>query len=261
MYRDPAAIGLAETVDDLRRLLPRLEAVTGRGRIFPFGLESLDRHLPHGGLAAGVLHEIVPKTEEDLPVAFGFVAALLAGMVRDESALLVSSPRGFADFGEPHGHGLNSLGLDPARVVFVTARDESQALWAIEQGLHSAAPSAVAGVIASGVDLKTSQRLNLAAGKSGLPLILLRPGERMDSSVAATRWRVGATRGIRDRFGLLARWRWHVRLERCRNGRPGEWLVEWDHAAYRFSLAAPMADPAFFQRADEEFPAIEGIRS
>ena len=33
-------------------------------------------------------------------------------------------------------------------------------------------------------------------------------------------------------------------LERCRNGRPGEWLLEFDHAAHRFSLAAALADPA-----------------
>jgi protein ImuA len=59
-----------------------------------------------------------------------------------------------------------------------------------------------------------------------------------------TRWRIGAAAAARDRFGLITRWQWRVKLERCRNGRPGEWLVEFDHA-YRFSLAAAMADPAF----------------
>ena len=79
--------------------------------------------------------------------------------------------------------------------------------------------------------------------------MLLRPAQADDASAAATRWRIGTAEAARDRFGLLARTRWRARLERCRNGRPGEWLVEFDHAAYRFSLAPPLADPALSRRA------------
>jgi protein ImuA len=71
------------------------------------------------------------------------------------------------------------------------------------------------------------------------------------TSAAATRWRVGTAEAARDRFGLLARPRWRLCLERCRNGRPGEWLVEFDHA-YRFSLAAEMADPALPRGAEAQ---------
>src|SRR3984957_18848351 len=89
-------------------------------------------------------------------------------------------------------------------------------------------------------------RRRLAGGEAGLPLLLLRPAQAVgeEASAAATRWRIGAAEAARDRFGLVERTRWNVRLERCRNGRPGDWLVEFDHAAYRFSLAAPLADPA-----------------
>ena len=38
--------------------------------------------------------------------------------------------------------------------------------------------------------------------------------------------------------------RWRVALERCRNGRTGEWLIEWNHAAYRFRVARGVADRA-----------------
>ena len=109
--------------------------------------------------------------------------------------------------------------------------------------MHSGAPAAVAGVIDQ-LDLKMSQRLQLAATAAGLPLLLLRPARNLESSAAATRWRVGTAEAARDRFGLFARPRWHLQLERCRNGRPGEWVVEYDHVAHRFSLAAALADPA-----------------
>jgi protein ImuA len=250
----------AEVVEDLRRSLPRLEGACSRRLAgerladerpaFRFGLAGLDAHLPRGGLAAGALHEVVPEGEADMPAAFAFVAALLGRMpqeaqeTQEAPLLLVSSPRGLADCGRPHGHGLAELGLDPARLILVEAEDEPQALWAVEEALRSGVPAAVAGAIGRDLDLKTSRRLHLAAGSSGLPLFLLRPAGMTGSSAAATRWRIGSASGARDRFGLLAGWRWRLRLERCRNGRLGEWLVEWDHAAYRFSLAAEMAAPA-----------------
>ena len=94
------------------------------------------------------------------------------------------------------------------------------------------------------LDLKTSQKLHLAASDTGLPLFLIRPAQTLEASAAATRWRVGVAEAARDRFGLIARPRWHLQLERCRNGRPGEWKVEYDHVTHRFSLAAALADHA-----------------
>ena len=244
--RDRAAI-----LDELRRRLPRLESGAMRAHpnsVAPLGVAPLDAHLPHGGVARGALHEIAPQQHGDTPAAFGFLLALLARLApaSRRPILLVGSPR--TDHGRPHGHGLQRLGIDPARLILVEARNETQALWAIEEALRSAVPAAVAGTIRK-LDLRASQRLQLAAGDTGLPLVLLRPAPADEASAAATRWRIGAAEAARDRFGLLARTRWNVRLVRCRNGRPGDWLVEYDHAAYRFSLAAPLADPALSRRA------------
>ncbi len=242
----------AEVVNGLRRLLPSLENPSCGKCAFSFGLPVLDAHLPRGGLAGGALHEIVPASEGDLPAAFGFAAALLGRMPSASPMLFVISPRGLAAYGHPHGHGLDELGLDPARLILVETENEVQALWALEEALRSAVPAAVAGAIGQELDLKTSRRLHLAAGNSGLPLLLLSAARGMGSSAAATRWRVGAAKAARDRFGLPAHWRWRLQLERCRNGRLGEWLVEWNHVAYRFSLAAPMADLAFPHGASPE---------
>ena len=230
----------SEIVDRLRRLLPRLERISAETRALPFGLPALDTHLPHGGLIAGALHEIAPRAHGDTAAAFGFLAALLTRTPPGRPVLLVG---GIADHGRPHGHGLNGFGLDPARLILVETRNDKQTLWAMEEALRSRVPAAVAGTIDK-LDLKTSQRLHLAAGDAGLPLVLLRPARADDASAAATRWRIGTAEAARDRFGLITRWRWKVSLERCRNGRPGEWLVEFDHGAHRFSLAAQLADPA-----------------
>jgi protein ImuA len=266
----------AAVAEELRRLLPKMEGFRS-ARSIPFGLAAIDRHLPQGGLSCGALHEVVPEAGAT-PTAFGFLVALLVhisfppacgermGVGRRlagvhaltpppdpppypppqggrEKILLVLPTYGLRDYGRPHGHGLNALGLDPRRLILAETAHRKDTLWAMEEALHSRAVAAVAGFIDQ-TDLKTSQRLQLAATDCGLPLFLLRPAEILEASAAATRWRVGAASAARDRFGLITRARWRLSLERCRNGRTGEWMVEYDHVAHRFSLAATLADPA-----------------
>jgi len=288
----------AAVAEELRRLLPKMEGFR-TARSIPFGLVAIDRHLPQGGLSYGALHEVVPEAGAT-PAAFGFLVALLGRICSPpscgegvgvgrfyfaktgapvygraqppdpppypppqggrEKILLVLPTYGLRDYGRPHGHGLNALGLDPRRLILVETAHRKDTLWAMEEALHSRAVAAVAGFIDQ-LDLKTSQRLQLAATDCGLPLFLLRPappppppacrGGWGEGSAAATRWRVGAAPAARDRFGLITRARWRLSLERCRNGRTGEWMVEYDHVAHRFSLAAVLADPAVSRSAGE----------
>jgi protein ImuA len=246
----------AEAISALRRLLPRLESFSAQTRILPFDIPALDFHLPQGGLALAGLHEIAPETESDRPAAFGFLTALLGHMPKRGPLFLVASPREFAEHGRPYGHGLHHLGLDPARAIIVKTADPKQALWAMEEALRSGVPSAVAGTVER-LDLRASQRLQLAAGESGVPLLALRPARAFGSSVALTRWRVATVAAARDRFSLITEWRWRLKLERCRNGRPGEWVVEFNHA-YRFRLASALADPAVSRRAGAQSVARAG---
>ena len=256
---------------ELRRLLPGPNSLHHGWHEKPlsFGLDALDSHLPEGGLACGALHEIVPATQAALPAAFGFLVALLAR--RSSPSLAASAKSGAGDIvhsfslpprvrkpvlfivpaygwsrcghlpGRIFGHGLNSLGFDPSRAILVETAHRKETLWALVEALRSGTPRAVAGAI-DRLDLKTSQKLHLAAMDAGLPLLLLRPSQTLESSAAATRWRVGTAPAARDRFGLYAHPRWRLQLERCRNGRPGEWVVEYDHVTHRFSLVAALAD-------------------
>src|SRR5580704_7242810 len=238
----------AVVIDELRRLLPRIE---GSHKSLSFGLATLDSHLPEGGLTCGALHEIVPEVEGSAAAAFGFIAAILGRLPKPRLLVCVTPAYGRRPHGRLHGHGLNALGLDPSRLILVETADRKETLWAIEEALHSSAPAAVISAIDK-LDLRTSQRLQLASSDTGLPLFLLRPASTLESSAAATRWRIGTAEAARDRFGLIVRPRWRLHLERCRNGRPGQWLVEYDHVAHRFSFPAAVADPAHARSTDEE---------
>jgi protein ImuA len=228
-------------VADLRLKLRRLEGLTDEGKgALAFGVRALDSHLPAGGLAFGTVHEIAPAGDADLPAAFGFLMGLLGRMPGCTPLLLVLSDKRLARCGRPHGHGLAALGLDPSRLTLVEAADGTEALWATEEAVRARGPAAVAAALGGRIDLKAGQRLLHAARDAGTPLFVLRSGGETVAT-AATRWRIGAAPGGEDRFRMLAGWRWHVALERCRNGRPGNWMLEFDHATHRFGLAAAMA--------------------
>src|SRR6476646_9842705 len=124
-------------VHELRRLLPRMEGFADAGCVLPLGLPAIDSHLPQGGLAFGALHEFAPAADGDWAAAFGFIASLLGRMPPNGPLLFVVPAQGLP--GRPHGHGLNSLGLDPTRLILVETADTKQGLWAIEEALRSQA--------------------------------------------------------------------------------------------------------------------------
>ena len=117
-----------------------------------------------------MLHEIVSASYADRPSAFGFGFALLveAQRLRKGPAIFVATQRALKDFGRPFSHGLRHLGVEPRRLVLVEARNDKDALWAMEEALRSdARPSIVMGANSANLDLTVSRRLNLAARSAG----------------------------------------------------------------------------------------------
>jgi protein ImuA len=98
-----------------------------------------------------------------------------------------------------YGPGLLAHGLDPARLVLVTAPRDDAILWAVEEGLRTPGLAAVVGEVAR-LPMVAGRRLQLAAERSGVILLLLRrwrnaavaAAERERPSAAVTRWRVAA---------------------------------------------------------------------
>lgn len=248
-HHDEAAHALR--IARLREAIGKLEAGTSAGlpASLPLGLKGGARgHTPD--LPCGVLNEVV-AAHEDRPAAFGFMLALTAVALRLRSgpAALVISQRALRDFGFPYGHGLAQLGLDVGRLLIVETRSGKDALWALEETLRSHAGLVmVVGVLEGGLDLTASRRLNLAAAAHAIPLGVLRGSKATAASAAAMRWRIASTPAACDRFGTFAHCRWRVTVERCRNGRPGDWQFEWDHVAHRFRLVESLADRAPAER-------------
>ena len=220
-----------------------------------FGVGAVDGHLPWGGLPGACLHEV--NDGWGPPAGFsrrcpsgsatGFVAALVARIsVRRNHPLVWITLQETL-----HAPGLMGFGLAAETLVAVTARDNDEALWVMEECLRVDCVGAVVGEIPQ-VDLKASRRLQLAAEAGGGFGVLLLPAPAQSDdgeialapSAAVTRWHVGAAPsmpapGLEKLVGTT---RWQTRLLRCRGGTPRTWCLEWCSETRGFALATPLSD-------------------
>ena len=208
----------------------------------PFGVPALDRHLPGGGLARGVLHEVV----EGGPAAeFAGAATLFAAGIaaRLKGPVLWCLTR--RDLFAP---GLAAAGLHPDRVIYARPPGTATVLPLIEEGLREKGLAAVVGEVTR-LGLTASRRLQLAAEASGVPALVLATlvdaGREGTDGSADRRRHALAHRACP--FGLLpapglGRPRWQVDLLRCRGAEPRSWILEACDAKGRLAVPADLAD-------------------
>jgi protein ImuA len=186
--------------------------------------ETIDAHLPQGGLPRAGLHEVLAA---EPGAAAGFAAVILGR--------ITASPGGPVLWIGPDPDawppGLARFGLSPAELVMVRAPRPADGLWAMEEALRC---PAVGGALLtlSELDLTAARRLQLAAEAGGALGLLLRPDtEEAGPSAALTRWRVDALPGNGGAPGLqghsLGDPRWSLDLLRCRGGTPRSWTATW----------------------------------
>ena len=221
-------------------------ATTGWARAFSFGLEALDAHFSPGGPPFGA-HEISGPPGEPAS-AMLFTALMLARRLREApgaSALVVQEPGALKEGGGLYGPGLWALGLDPGRLLLVTAREGGEALRIVDEAVRSGAVAAVAAEApraARKLDLAATQRLNLY-GRQTSTLALLMAPDLDATSAAMTRWRVSPAPSQAPRRYLgppaLA-----LELVRNRLGPPGRFTVCWSSDDEAFRLADPAAASA-----------------
>ncbi len=232
---------------DLRCRIARITRDPARRRApaIRFGIAALDRHLPDGGLAIGVLHEVAgtgPDTEHAAAATL-FAAGVLA---RLRGPVLWALPRD--DLFAP---ALAGVGLHPDRLILAAAG--KQVLSVMEEGLRHRGLAGVVGELDGTLTLTASRRLQLAAEASGVTAIVLRRSRRHDDPVlaepnaAVTRWRLTALPSAPPLLHApalpgLGRARWRLELLRCRGGNPATWIVEACDATGHLALVAELPD-------------------
>jgi protein ImuA len=156
---------------------------------------------------------------------------------------LVTTQDWLAERGRPFAGGMRDWGLGFERVLWVRARREGEALWALEEVLKSGAAAGGLATVAAPPFVVT-RRLEFAARTGQARGILLRVGPAGDLSAARRRWRITAQRSRAVPFDLAAPGETRLRAEllRRRDGPPGAWELERDDETGGLRLAAGLAD-------------------
>jgi protein ImuA len=229
-------------LDALRAKIAALD-LGGRGdsESLSLGDSRLDGCFPRGaGLPLGQWHELVGEgLEIETCAAAASFAALLAKPLAARGEVVWIARRD-----DLYAPGLEGLGFPVGQLIQVCVRDEAEALAALEDAL---ATNGVAAALAEveAVDLTAGRRLQLACERRGGTGFVIRrrpyggkPAVQAAGTAAATRWRIGsepseaprsAARGPPRDLRLGAP-RWRAVLERCRGGRPGDFILEAQNA-------------------------------
>jgi protein ImuA len=243
-----AATSQSRVLDELRSQIGQVErpGQSGRG-VVPFGVASLDGHLPGGGLALAALHEI---TGDGLGAVHGTGPALFAAGILARIPGPVLWCLKSRDLFAP---ALAQVGLHPDRVVYAEAGDEKTLLLLFEEGLRH---SGLAGVVAevSRLPMVASRRLQLAAEASGVVALAVRrwrseaaAAEFGSPTAAMSRWRIAPLPSSPLPSAGIGRPRWRVELVRCRGAEAATWDLEACDAEgrineVRIALPAGLAD-------------------
>jgi protein ImuA len=245
-----AANDRQDLLPGLREQVRRLERAHSAGRAgrraTPLGIAEIDVLLPDGGLLTGALHEIeagpTPSgrvAPHDGP-ALGFAAHMLSRF--DGGTILWCRQPSLEGDALPYAPTLSAW-LDPARLLIVTTRREEDLFWAMEEGLRTPGIAAVVGETPA-ADPTAGRRLSLAAEKSGIPVLLLRPHPALPQSVCTTRWRVSSAPSPEvPGIEMLGATRWQVELRRNRFGTPSveempAWLLEWNDETHHLAVVS-----------------------
>jgi protein ImuA len=221
------------------------------GRVLPLGDPRIDSALPGGGLPLGRWHEIAGEgmEAEDPAAAAAFAARLASALASNGAGETVWIVRR----DDLYAPGLASLGLDPARVLFVAVRRDEEALAAAEDALRATGVAAVVGEVEA-LDLVAGRRLQLACERTGATGFVLRrrralqagraASVRAEATAAATRWRLAPAPSEPEAAGFtgLGPPRWRAELERCRGGRTGAWILEASDGPHPLRVVAELAD-------------------
>lgn len=156
-------MSLANQHSAISSLLARQDLWLGDNNTLPLngpstGFTELAQHLPHWPA-----HGVCELYSQGVGSGeLGLLLPLLTALCADEAQLPIML---IAPTALPNAYGLALLQLPPERFIWLDVTDAKEALWAMEQALHSGSCSLVLGWFDK-LSLKAARRLQLAAEES-----------------------------------------------------------------------------------------------
>ena len=214
----------SEILSRLQKVIQPLHSAGGthsKSRIIS-GLECFNRSFPDHAFPLGTIHEFIPANTEDRGSTIGLMTAIASRIVSKKSYLLwVGSSS------EVYPPGLKCLGMEPSRIIFINHQKEKDILWTTEEALKCKALDLVITEI-PGLDFTSGRRLQLAAETGNVTGFVFRQSFLSPGTTASTsRWKINSVPGNPGNLPGVGFPRWQVEISKMRNGKTGNWLIEW----------------------------------
>lgn len=201
-------------------------------------------------LFASGFHELLGQAPGDEPAALALALSLAAHVENPSSKRLCFCSLGadIQERGQLYGFWLASLGIDPRRLVMLSAPREKDLLWLLEEAVASGAFGGVIGWLGGRehhYNFALSRRLKLRNATKNVPLFLIRHCSGQGATAANSRWRVSALpsriEGARGNFSFLGQPRLCLTLEKMAGLLPQSMEMEYN-VSRGFHLVSPLAN-------------------
>ena len=221
----------ADIIAQLQRDILPLQGLkpTANGDSVDVGLGHLNHAFSGCSFPIGAIHEFCCLKSEDMAAATGYVAGLLASLMRGGGAIvwITSNKTLFPP-------ALSLFGIEPDKIIFVYLQKEKDILWAMEEALRCNGLAAVVGEMQE-LSFTSSRRLQLAVEQSRVTGFIIRRNPRIFNTTACvSRWMITQLPSVlEDNIPGVGFPRWNVELLKIRNGKPGSWQIEWVAGRFR----------------------------
>lgn len=194
----------------------------------PAELWFLKEHLPLAVFPTGAVHEFVYSKAEDVAATNAFISGLVSTCIAAKGIVIWISLRP-AIFPAV----LQRYNIEPEQIVFIHPANEKELLWVTEEALKCDGLRAVVAELNS-LSFPNSRRLQLAVEKSNVTGFVLTPSSKTTTNACVSRWKITSIPSEQqDSLPGVGFPKWKVELKKMRNGKPGEWEVEWSGDRFR----------------------------
>jgi len=187
------------------------------------GFEPIEVCFPNATFPIGSVHEFLSASVEDVAATNGFVTALLSKLMKPGGVCIwISTSRTLFP------PALKIFSVEPDQIIFIDLKKEKDVLWTMEEALKCNRLAAVLGEVKE-ISFTESRRLQLAVEQSRVTGFLLRhQPHRLNTIACVARWRITSLpTELENGMPGVGFPRWNIELLKVRNGKPGNWKIEW----------------------------------
>lgn len=207
-----------------RDILPLQGYKATSGASINIGCAPIANAFPNQQFPTGVIHEFINTGNENFSAPAGFISGVLKAIMQNGGVVIWIST-----YHSVFPAALAQLGIDPSNILFIHAKNEKHALWATEEALKCNGLAAVVSEVKQ-LDFTISRRWQLAVEQSQVTGFILHSKMHSLNTIASiARWKVTHVASVLpgDLPGVGFP-RWRVELIKVRNGKPSEWIIEWN---------------------------------